>query len=1713
MPRQAPARESWTAAPEGYSFTTVRELALEPMDSGPAAHATPPPPAWLNDARAHRILEEQAAAQGRAWAFAWLHRAAGTTERALREELEQAGASVVGGAGALLRVRVPADAAGLQRVAELPEVAALGPLPPEHKASQEFVGRLRKAPMHDAVPVFVTLMAPDPDGRSRRRLESLGLTVGAWDADVRAYAANLPPAALDDVLALDFVAALEPVGVVRALHDSAVPVMGADGLRRFDGMLGSFVGVTGAGVPIGVMDTGLNVRHPDTAHHRGSICGANFISGEDHDLWFDFHGHGSHVAGTIAGSGIVNPLRAGMAPGVRDIRFAKVLSSLGSGNTAGVSQGMSYLARRSDCTRAGKRSLAAQPLIVNMSLSASGLSFSGRGVGERKLDATVWAHRQLYVVAQSNSSVHGFSNYGTAKNSLAVGAVADSGAITSFSSHGPTADGRLAPGVVGTGYALSSVRGRGSTSGYVSFSGTSMAAPSVAGVAALLMDAEAAFREQPALVRARLMASAVKPDAYLDAGAFALANTHGPGPLQHEYGLGLVSARLAVLQRDAADGWTSGAAVREIAGEAYGHVDVEVPDGAARLDLVLTWDEPPADTLTESVLSDLDLWLDAGADCGAGPCGEHGSRSRIDNVEWIVVPHPAPGRYRVKVVPERIVGVPPRAALAWTVVRGPSTPTLTVTPANAVVHVTADERVELDLTLTVDGYVASGVALNGLRPLGNLATATVLRSDGLQRVADPGESWRPLFVGEIAAGEARRVTLTGQPIRHSRRMYFAAHSWNAAPATAYVDLVVDGELLTSIPRHLPANDMFEDAQTISGTSGERAVDLTRATVEPGEPGVDSGDDRDGRRVAAIASGRSGWWSWRAPVRGHFAFRLREAESARIVHGPTVSVFEGDTLAALRELATSNSGGVGFHAIDGAVYRIRVSAARGTGHGAQVLAWAEAGRRPLNDDFADATPLVGADGAETGSNLGATLERGEFHGDRAASVWYDWRAPEGGGYWEFSAPGAVVLVFRGNRLSRLRLVSGDADAAVFPVKAGASYRIAVMSPGTESAGGAFELTWAPADEGVAYANDAFAGATTLEPSEGRQSAWLGDATVEPGEPSETGVQTRWWSWRASRDGRFTWRVEDARGYAVLNVFTGESVDSLIWLAGGSELVIDALEGRTYLVSLGKRHGPSDEDYHHAGFVWGPTPANDSPATASALYGVSGAMALSNLHATTEGLEASTIAGHSGLWWNWSAPAAGWYRFWLDEQPALGSTGQGVLAIYRPTGGSPEFVRSTDRSYVLNGNLETAVLAAEGERFLVLVAARVNYSAGTARFGWQASEAPAWLRYSGRLVDGATDANGAIVRLEWPTDIAVDDERLRLFVISGKGLLVFDRDAETGMPTLAGNLEAATSDARLVWDSERAVLYGLDWVAGGVTAFDWLDGGPGAVQHCDDLDGRVLDAWIIDDFLTVVGPSAVSVHRRASTCEFSLVQRLSGDTDAAAEWVPGLTEVNGGVFGAGDGHLHVVKDDALLTFARNAATGRLRLVSEARHGTTGESGGRVTFPTYFSRPSALWPAFDTDRRTLILGHSSAPLASAFDTWQTEAQPRFLATIDDYYMQSLGFQTHVKYARRGLVGNLRHCARGVAHGPGAIDVVCGDGAYVVGWNLDRRALEVHDWFGPGAPDRFGNELPLIADQSWQRVVGGKHLYVLNGGDPGSLYVFQRAASVPVPGDGPAR
>ena len=1679
-----PLTQSAPRPPAGYSFTSAPSemTRVYMVETPPAAEVAAKDLDWLDESEAVVALAGLAAAAKRDWTFGWLRLAPTAKVDDLLAQASPLGVQVVGSAGTLLRAKLPGDEQRLRRVAALSSVGGMGMLPPRLKAPADFVNSVYDAPYQQA-PVIITLMANDADGRWDRALRTLGAVVGPFDADIRAYAANLNAKALDAVLAADFVQAVEPVAIVRAHHDTAVPAMGVDALRRHDGPPGLFAGVGGASVPIGVMDTGLNINHLDIASNRESICGANFVSteprAEDDDLWVDEDEHGTHVTGTIAGNGVAEPRYAGMAPAVAHIRFAKVLDRDGFGTSIASQRGMDFLARSSNCVGGGLSTVAVKPLIVNMSLGGSSRTFQGRGAAARKLDAMVWAHRQLYVVANANSNIHGFSNFAAAKNSLSVGAASDDASLAGFSSHGPTADGRLAPLVVATGVGIHSAAGAGSRGGYNNFGGTSMASPTVAGVAALLMDALPAYREQPALVRARLMASAIRPTPWLELPeAFAVSNSAGLGTLQTQYGLGKVSARTSVLMRDRADGWVSGGAIVELEDGEYAYEEVVVPPDAGRLDVVMTWDEPPADTIGNTVLNNLDLHVDHGGDCGAGACGEHASTSSHDNVEWVIVQDPPPGTYRIKVVPRRIYTAAPRVGVAWTVARGTTTPDLRLVADRTSLTV-SDRPQELTLTVSASAYVAAGTRLHvNCRTADNAnchnwhATFSFANEDGMEVSGDLGEARGTIALGEIAAGERQSIRLN---VRASddMRLYFVATAWNAEPATLSVAVSGDADSIPALQP--PANDDFAAATRLTGASGERELDLALATTEPGEPPWSAGRPRG-----------TVWYQWVAAEDGLARFAVANRGGSP-VH---VDVFRGDAIAGLVRQAGALDG-ASFFAEQDVAYRIRVSYEidgstaydrwRYPDSVRPLTLYYSSGPRPVNDDFAAAIELTGATGRMAGNNQGATLEPGEQVGSLAATVWYRWRAEVDGGM-RFSSDAidaSKVLVFTGSDVASMRLVSGSPGQIVdVPVRAGDEYRVAVAAGGAHRGGRRFELEWR--DEERDVDNDDFANAEAIEGVAGSASLSAGES-VEPGEPLQTGVQTRWWVWTAPKTGTFTWRLTDTTAMGV-TAFTASAADpsfSDLTFVGGTGLPVTttefsfgAREGSRYWLAAGWSIGDLaafDYGTGTATLEWGETPVNDALANAAALSATSSSIVVSNRFATVERGERTGRLGHSSLWWSYTAETAGWQRFWIEGAAFS-------LAVYKPGSGGVGGIELLASSHVgwldeAPEVVEVLFKATPGERYFIRLGSRAPESSDESTLHWEETQAPAWLRYVGRFEASAVDPPAG----SSPTgSLAFDDLGTTLYLSAASRLHVFSRNAESGALEQAQQVDLPAA-SKLVWDRHRTRLYALgcdQW-----RQFAPIDGSRRRLGDAGLLTGDAVDlASCAEDvfmdgdgsFLYVVRDWKIEVVAIESTddaLELSAVQTLETTSLRQARLAP-------------DGqHVYVVDSGELIVLERDVDSGQLTETS------------RVSTP---SNAEAL-AVSDDGGLLFAFGQSGETNLFKLDD---DAEPSHLHTLPAFGARTSNEKCYFAAPRSGRP---------------AADAICRDALFSVAVLVeeDQTTLRPTDFIANWQADRFNNHVPKFNPVDLATSPDGRHAYVYADG---RIVIFERVGNEVAPAIAPA-
>lgn len=207
----------------------------------------------------------------------------------------------------------------------------------------------------------------------------------------------------------------------------------------------------GAGVTAYVIDTGIRITHKDFGGR--AAYGWDFV-GNDR-IASDGNGHGTHVAGTIAGT------TYGVAKKARVVAV-RVLDNAGAGTTAQVIAGIDWVTRH-----------AHKPAVANLSLG---------GPANAQLDAAVRnsiASGVTYAVAAGNAGLPaGQHSPARVKEALTVGASDRADARAGFSDYGGALD-LFAPGV-----AITSASYRSDT-GKATFSGTSMASPHVAGAAAL----------------------------------------------------------------------------------------------------------------------------------------------------------------------------------------------------------------------------------------------------------------------------------------------------------------------------------------------------------------------------------------------------------------------------------------------------------------------------------------------------------------------------------------------------------------------------------------------------------------------------------------------------------------------------------------------------------------------------------------------------------------------------------------------------------------------------------------------------------------------------------------------------------------------------------------------------------------------------------------------------------------------------------------------------------------------------------------------------------------------------------------------------------------------------------------------------------------------------------------------------------------------------
>ncbi|GAA2344276.1 S8 family serine peptidase [Streptomyces kunmingensis] len=261
-------------------------------------------------------------------------------------------------------------------------------------------------------------------------------------------------------------------------------------------------GLTGKGVKVAVLDTGYDPSHPDLAARVTES--KSFIEGEE---VADLDGHGTHVTSTVGGSGAASDGKEkGVAPDAA-LAVGKVLSNEGSGTESQIIAGMEWAAK----------DIGAK--VVSMSLGSQEAS-DGTDPMAAAVNSLSEETGALFVIAAGNSGAPtSIGSPGAADSALTVGAVDSADQAAYFSSQGPRlGDNALKPDVSAPGVNILAARsslaaGEGA---YTEMSGTSMATPHVAGVAALLA------QEHPDWTGAQLKDALMSSSTELDASAYEL---------------------------------------------------------------------------------------------------------------------------------------------------------------------------------------------------------------------------------------------------------------------------------------------------------------------------------------------------------------------------------------------------------------------------------------------------------------------------------------------------------------------------------------------------------------------------------------------------------------------------------------------------------------------------------------------------------------------------------------------------------------------------------------------------------------------------------------------------------------------------------------------------------------------------------------------------------------------------------------------------------------------------------------------------------------------------------------------------------------------------------------------------------------------------------------------------------------------------------------
>ena len=304
---------------------------------------------------------------------------------------------------------------------------------------------------------------------------------------IDALAGRVPVGYILEASQLPGVVILELDGILSVTNGDAAVLHGVD-------TAWAQTGYDGSGTTVAIIDTGIDGNHsslddqdddpstydPKIVAFYDPVNNPSLTNGTE-VFPYDDQGHGSHCAGTTAGTGAPTYDHPGMAPQA-SLVGVKVLDEGGSGSFATVMAGMEWTVEKR----------------YEFNIRAASMSLGGPGAIEwtsseedsvnRYANEMVRAGIALFIAAGNSAVSAQIGTPGSAEDAITVGALDKDSSIAIYSSQGPTEEGRIKPNIAYVGSDVMSVAAN-SGDGYVAFSGTSMATPGAAGVAALMLQA------------------------------------------------------------------------------------------------------------------------------------------------------------------------------------------------------------------------------------------------------------------------------------------------------------------------------------------------------------------------------------------------------------------------------------------------------------------------------------------------------------------------------------------------------------------------------------------------------------------------------------------------------------------------------------------------------------------------------------------------------------------------------------------------------------------------------------------------------------------------------------------------------------------------------------------------------------------------------------------------------------------------------------------------------------------------------------------------------------------------------------------------------------------------------------------------------------------------------------------------------------------------